>query len=265
MPHAHVNGQRIAYDDTGSGNDAIVFSHGFFMDRTMFAPQVEALSDRWRCISWDERGHGETEAAADSFTYWDSASDLLALLDHLGVERAVLVGMSQGGYLSLRAALLAPKRIMALVLIDTQQAPDAPETAAGYDQLVLEGWLAPGGPAPEIRRQLADIIVGAGAPGGSRWIEAATSIPEATVRQIYETLATRDDLTDRMGELTMPALVVHGSEDLAIGIEKGRALADLLPNSEFVEVEGGGHAANLTHPAEVNAAITRFLDGVGSR
>lgn len=265
MPHADVNGQRIAYEDTGSGQGVIVFSHGFFMDRTMFTPQVEALSDRWRCVTWDERGHGETEATTDAFTYWDSARDLLALLDHLGVDHAVFAGMSQGGFLTLRAALTAPERVKAMVLIDTQQAPDAPETAAGYDQLILEGWLAPGGPAPELRRQLADIIIGAGHPDGLRWIDAATSIPEATVRQIYKTLATRDDLTDRMSELTMPALVVHGSDDLAIGIERGRALADLLPNGELVEIEGGGHAANLTHPADVNAAIAAFLERVGSR
>lgn len=97
MPHAEVNGQRLFFTDTGSGEDVIVFSHGFFMSQAMFEPQVQALADRWRCVAWDERGHGRTETTPEPFTFWDSANDLLGLLDHLGVKRAVLAGMSQGG------------------------------------------------------------------------------------------------------------------------------------------------------------------------
>ncbi|HHC07507.1 MAG TPA: alpha/beta hydrolase, partial [Actinobacteria bacterium] len=112
MPVAEVNGQRIAYDDTGGDGPALLFSHGFLMDRTMFDHQVAALSDRYRCITWDERGFGETPAE-EPFTYWDSADDAVALLDHLGVDRAAFIGMSQGGYLSLRAALAHPDRVAA--------------------------------------------------------------------------------------------------------------------------------------------------------
>ena len=97
MPHADVNGQRLFYEDSGGEGDVIVFSHGFLMSHAMFDAQVAALSDRWRCVAWDERGHGQTVTTPDPFTYWDSADDLLGLLDHLGVERAVLAGMSQTG------------------------------------------------------------------------------------------------------------------------------------------------------------------------
>ena len=104
MPYADVNGQRLYYEDTGGDGPLVVFSHGFAMDHEMFAPQMAAFGDRWRVITWDERGHGETQSTLDPFTYWDSASDVLGLLDHLGVESAVLAGMSQGGFLSMRAA-----------------------------------------------------------------------------------------------------------------------------------------------------------------
>ena len=107
----------------------MVFSHGYLMDHAMFDRQVAALAPQYRVITWDERGHGGTRAAG-SFTYWDSAADVLALLDHLSVERAVLAGMSQGGFLSLRAALTAPDRVRALVLIDSQ---------AGLEDPVVEG------------------------------------------------------------------------------------------------------------------------------
>ncbi len=162
MPHADVNGQRLFYKDTGDG-DPVLFSHGFFMDHSMFDPQVAALSDRWRTIAWDERGHGQTETSADAFTYWDSANDALGLLDHLGIEQAVLAGMSQGGFLSLRAALTAPERVRALILIDTQDRPEDPEKVVGYNQLI-EAFKAPGGPPQEVLDTVAAIILGPGVP-----------------------------------------------------------------------------------------------------
>ena len=259
MPHAEVNGQRLFYEDTGAGDDVIVFSHGFFMSHAMFEPQIAALRDRWRCITWDERGHGQTQTSPEPFTYWDSAGDLLGLLDHLGVERAVLAGMSQGGYLSLRAALTAPERARALVLMDTQPGVEDPSKAAGYDQLI-EAWTAPGGPPQEVRDTVGAIILGPGYADAARWMDAAAQIPPDTVRQIYATLMTReDDITHRLGELTMPALVIHGEQDAAIDIETARWFAGELPNAELVVVEGAGHAANLTHPEAVTPALEAFL------
>src|SRR5579862_4516775 len=109
MPVVAANGIEINYTDSGGDGPVVVFSHGFLMDLTMFDQQVTALAPEYRVITWDERGHGGTWATGP-FTYWDSAADVLALLDQLGVERAVLAGMSQGGFLSLRAALTATDR-----------------------------------------------------------------------------------------------------------------------------------------------------------
>ena len=122
MPVAAANGIEINYADSGGQGPAVVFSHGYLMDHSMFDRQVTALAPQYRVITWDQRGHGGTRATG-AFTYWDSAADVLALLDQLGVERAVLAGMSQGGFLSLRAALTAPDRVQALVLIDSQAGP----------------------------------------------------------------------------------------------------------------------------------------------
>jgi 3-oxoadipate enol-lactonase len=96
MPFADVNGQRIRFEDSGGDGPPVLLSHGFLMDREMFAPQGDALHPEFRVITWDERGFGETEFDGQPFTYWDSARDCLGLLDHLGIERAVLGGMSPG-------------------------------------------------------------------------------------------------------------------------------------------------------------------------
>src|SRR3984893_6320172 len=94
MPHADVNGQRIRFDDSGGDGLPLILAHGFLMDREMFAPQVRELAPEFRVITWDERGFGETEFDGQPFTYWDSAADCLALLEHIGIEGAAGGGMA---------------------------------------------------------------------------------------------------------------------------------------------------------------------------
>ncbi|MCL2543887.1 MAG: alpha/beta hydrolase [Nocardioidaceae bacterium] len=258
MPYAEVDGQRLHFEDTGGDGPVVVWSHGLYMDHEMFDPQLEALRGSWRCITWDERAHGGTESTADDFTYWDSAADLLGLLDHLGVQSAVLAGMSQGGYLSLRAALTAPDRVRALVLIDTQSGVEDPANLAAYHQL-LEAWLGPDGPPQDVLDLVAAIILGSDWDGAAAWQDKWRELPSDRVQQAFRTLTTReDDVTGRLGELTMPAIVIHGEQDAAIALPHAQALADGL-GAELAVVPGAGHASNLTHPAEANAAITRFL------
>src|SRR5271169_680049 len=158
MPFAEVNGQRIRFDDSGGDGPAVILSHGFLMDREMFAHQIDALAGEFRVIAWDERGFGETESDGKPFTYWDSAKDCLGLLDHLDIDRAVLGGMSQGGFLSLRAALLAPKRVRALVLIDTQAGGEDPERLPAYRKM-QETWLDVG-PVDDLANAVAMLIIG---------------------------------------------------------------------------------------------------------
>jgi pimeloyl-ACP methyl ester carboxylesterase len=152
MPFAAVNGQRLFYEDTGGSAPVLVFSHGLLMDHRMFAPQVAAFRHGWRCISWDERGHGATATPGQCapFSYYDSANDLVALLDHLGVERRA-GGHVPGGYLSLRAALTHPQRVRALVLIDTQALKEDPAKMPAHQAVVArwsqQGWMPTWPPA----------------------------------------------------------------------------------------------------------------------
>ena len=255
MSTASVNGARIAYDDTGGDGPPVVLAHGFLMDRSMFAPQVEALSADHRVITWDERGFGETDYDDEPFTYWDSASDCLGLLDHLGIKRAVIGGMSQGGFVSLRVALMAPERVRGLILIDTQAGPEDPEVVPLY-QGMIDDWVT-NGPSDDLTSTTASIILGH--PDlDAEWTERWMSRPQASLRQPGTTLMTRDSIWDRLGEITAPAIVVHGTADAAIGIDKAERLdAGLVGSNGVVAIEGGTHAANLTHPAEVNAALRR--------
>jgi 3-oxoadipate enol-lactonase len=264
MPTAAINGIQIDYADSGGHGPAVVLSHGYLMDASMFDAQVAALAPEYRVITWDQRGHGGTPAPGP-FSYWDSARDALALLDHLGVEQAVLGGMSQGGFLSLRAAMLAPQRVRGLVLIDSQAGTEAEASRPAYEQL-QQTWLEQGpGPVQEI---VAAIILGPGQWDGwyDKWAEQYARLAPGDLGQLnwpFRCLMDRDDITGRLGEVSCPALIVHGTEDAAIPLARAEQMRDALAGpTTFTVIDGAPHASNVTHPDAVNAEIVNFLHGL---
>ena len=255
MPFADVNDQHLYFEDSGGDGPPVVFSHGFLMDHEMFAPQVEALAPEFRCITWDERGFGQTPATAP-FTYWDSAADCLALLDHLGIDAAVLAGMSQGGFLSLRAALTAPERVRALVLIDTQAGVEDPEALPLY-QAMNDEWVA-NGPG-NVQDAIAGLILG-GEVDHTPWFAKWNAAPKENMGPTFECLVGRDDISDRLSEITAPAIIFHGDADTAITMDKAEELcAGLADCRGIVPVTGAAHAPNLSHPDAVNGPLLEFL------
>ncbi len=257
MPFADVNNQRIRFDDSGGDGPAVILSHGFLMDREMFVHQVDALSGEFRVIAWDERGFGETESDGKPFTYWDSAKDCLGLLDHLDIDRAVLGGMSQGGFLSLRAALLAPERVRALVLIDTQAGVEDPERLPAYLHM-QKTWLEVG-PVDELAEAIANLIIGDPVLN-EVWIAKWRALPRESMRAPGDCLFNRDDISERLGEISCPAIVFHGTADQSIEMELAEKLCHGLSGCEgVVRIEGAPHASNLTHPDEVNGPLLQFL------
>jgi len=253
---AMVGGAHIHYTDIGAADaPAVVFSHGNLMDASMWAPQLAHLSG-YRRIAWDARLHGHTRDDGLPYTYWRSARDLLGLLDHLGIERATLIGHSQGGFVALRAALLAPHRIAGLVLIDTMHT----------------AWPAP---ALEQMGQVRDLFAAAGGEAvapillplllarpehhphwGARW---GTHSRERHAAAVHVLMGV-DDLSARIAQITAPALVIHGEHDQPVPLPAAQALAAALPGArEPIVIPGAGHTPSLTHPHPVNLALAAFL------
>jgi pimeloyl-ACP methyl ester carboxylesterase len=259
MPLQKINGQWINYEDTGGDLPPLVLAHGLLMDGEMFAPQREALSSRCRIVTWDARCHGQTETTDEPFSYWDLAEDLRGLLDHLGIARAVIGGMSQGGFVALRFALNHPDRVAALILLDTQAGTEDPEKVALYGSM-LEVW-EQDGLNDQLAEAIAAIVLGNDWPGRFEWISKWRQQPRSLLRPAFNALATREDIHDRLGEIKAPAVVIHGTADAAIDMELAQRLCSGLANCwQLIRIEGGGHASNLTHPTPVNEAIQRFLD-----
>ena len=246
-------GQLVSYVDHGGDGPAVVLLHSFLMDVTMWAPQVEAFGHDCRLIAIDERGHGGTPVDAP-FDYWDVAGDALAVLDALGIGAAAVVGTSQGGFVALRMALLAPERVTALAVLGTSGEAEDEQIAAGYEQLT-EVWIAQG-PGTVIE---ATARICLGDYDSSEWTPKWSEVEPERLRLITNALVGRDGLLERVPEIAVPVLVLHGTADLAYPVAKAEALVAALPKAELVTIEGGAHFLSLTHAADVNPHLERFL------
>ena len=257
MPYAAVNGQRIWFEDSGGSGEVIILGHGFLMDRSMFDHQVEGLQDSYRIITWDARGFGRTEFDRKDFTYWDLADDCVGLLDVLGIDRAVVGGMSQGGFSSLRVALRYPDRVKALILIDTQAGAEDAEHIALYEAM-MDQWSSQG-PSDDLAYGVASIIIDDPVEN-VRWIPKWQARAKESVVVPGRCLLTREDISEQVKAITCPAMIVHGLNDTAIPLDLAQHLRNLLPGFQQMSIiEGAAHAANLTHPDVTNRAIKEFM------
>ncbi len=252
------DGVPIRYEDSGGNGPALLFSHGFLMDHTMFDAQVASLAADYRCIRWDERGFGDTPAPAE-FSYWDSAADAKAVLDACGVEQAVWIGMSQGGFLSLRGALAAPERVRGLVLIDSQAGLDPPEFTEQSKMMVAGMNSTDDEVFAATAEAVSEAILG-DAELSAAWIPKWDARRGIDLSQAAGALANRDDITGRLAEITCPVLVIHGTEDQAISMAQAQTVVDGVGDCRgLVQVEGAAHAPNMSHPEIVNDALRSFL------
>jgi pimeloyl-ACP methyl ester carboxylesterase len=265
MPFCEHDGNRLYYvdsADTGSppGAPAIVFSHGAFLDHTMWEFVVADLAPSYRCLSWDERGHGMSEATSP-FTYWDAAGDVMAILDAAGVDTAVLVGMSQGGWLTQRAALAEPDRVRGIVLTGTSLRLLSEEEQAGYSQLA-SAWLN-FGPVGDIATTVLGLQFAPTDFDGSNYIDRWQSKPPGAWTEVWAAILGRDDIVERAAEVKCPVLVIHGTADRAFPVAAAEEMNSLLGDSRnVVVIDGAPHCIALTYPDEMSAAIGEFVAGL---
>ena len=265
MPTAKNQGIDIHYDTRGSG-PPVVLLHSFLCSGRMWEHQVEPLAEQCRVINVDLRGHGRSGAVERPLTLYDLVDDVLAVLDREGIERAAWAGLSIGGMIGLRAALRAPERVSSLLLLDTDAGPEKWAIRLKYRVL---GWIARVFGLGPVRGRIAGLMFGPTthheqAELVAEWTEIFSSVHIPSILLMLEPLVTRDDLRPRLGEIAAPALVLVGSEDRSLPPERSRALAAKLPRAELVEIEGAGHLSALERPAEVTAAMARFLTGLQS-
>jgi len=238
----------------------VVLLHAFPLTGEMFEPQWTALGGRARLIVPDLRGFGGSGTGAGPSEMGAMADDVLALMDHLAIDAAVVGGVSMGGYAALALLRNDPSRVRALVLADTQtSADDAP--ARERRETTAREVLATGPTAllPSVDRLLGPSASPALRARVSAWIGGGSPEGFAAAQR---GMALRPDARDILARFGGPVLVLVGADDVLTPPAKARAMAVLVPGAELVEIPAAGHLANLEAPADFNAALVRFLDRV---
>ncbi|MGW2662385.1 alpha/beta fold hydrolase [Nocardia tengchongensis] len=250
------------YTTSQASGPTLLLAHGFFMDESMFDPMRESLAAAGiNLVTVDARCHGRTQSPdGEPFSYWDLAADGLAVLDELGIEQAVVGGMSQGGYSALRMALLAPERIQGLALIDTEATACTPAELAYYREF-FERWSGNEPLAPLVAELAPQLIGGTDPRLWRAWTSRWYSSDRNGIMPAARCLMDRRSVLHRLSEITAPALVVRGSHDGNSTSQKSEALTAGLSGADgVVTIPGAGHGAAWTHPEVVAPLLIRLVE-----
>lgn len=250
----------LVHRETGKGLP-LVLLHGYPHDATLWEPQLETLAAHARVLAPDLRGFGASRPGPGAARIEDYAADVKALLDSLSIPKAVVCGLSMGGYVALAMAAHHPEALAGLVLVstragaDAQAARDARETNA--TKALTEGTAAVAEP------MVAKMLSPATAQRAPALVEKVRAMmmrqPKEGVAQALRAMASRPDRTPLLSGIRVPTLVIHGQEDKLIPPAEAEAMANAIPGSRLVLVPGAAHLPNLEAPTLFDREVRSFL------
>jgi 3-oxoadipate enol-lactonase len=256
-----VSAVEVSYTEDGpAGAPVVVLSNSLGATRGMWDLQVPALAERYRVITYDVRGHGDSPAPPGPYTLDDLVDDVAALLDDVGAERAHLIGVSLGGMTAMRMAVREPHRVHRLVLLCTSASTDAGpfrERAAAVRRSgtaplapsVVSRWVTPAFATahPEVVARLEAMVAGADDAGYAACCEVVGDV----------------ELRADLPRITAPTLVLSGAEDQALPPEHQRVIAEGIPGAELITLSPAAHIPTVEQPLQVTGAILGHLDAAG--
>ena len=251
MPTAELNGISMYYEDHGAGFP-VLLTHGYSSTSGMWRGQIAPITQRYRLITWDMRGHGRTDSPEEQEAYSEARTvdDMAALLRHLGIEQAVVGGHSLGGYMSLAFHLAHPQMVRALLLCDTGPGYRNPQAREGWNQTAFKR-------AERFEEQ------GLAALGASAEVEAVRSTHRSATglaKAARGMLAQVDSrVIESLERIAVPVLVVVGANDTPF-LAGSEYMTNKIPNARKVVIDDAGHAPNIDRPEAFNSAVLSFLD-----
>lgn len=239
----------------------VILIHGFPLSHEMWKPQVEALSPTFLTITYDLRGHGKSPVGDGLYTIDHHVDDLFSLMDSLEIKKAVLVGLSMGGYIALRARERSAARIKALVLSDTRSLCDTDEGKIKRAAALKD--VQANGVAPYAETAVKSLFCNLSQRKKIPAIEATQKVMAATPVQGLGgnllALASRIDNTPRLKEIKVPTLILVGKEDEITPPKFARLMKRKIPGAQMHLIPHAGHISNLENPEVFNKYLLEFL------
>jgi 3-oxoadipate enol-lactonase len=259
---ASLNGVPFHYVESGPGDALpVIFLHGFPFSHTMWEPQLRAAGGQYRAIAYDLRGHGKSHVGDGQYTIEGHVDDLLALMDHLQIDSCVVVGLSMGGYVVLRALERNPGRFRAAALCDTRSEPDANENKvkriAGMNAVKAQGSAAFAEGFVKAVFAPASFDRHAAAIASIRAVIAST--PPLSIAGTLLALAARTDTTPSLENIRVPVLIMVGESDATTPPAASQAMHERIPGSELHIIPDAAHMSNLENADVFNKHLLAFL------
>ncbi len=269
MAKITVNGATLHYEDTGTGPETIIFSHGLLFSGKMFEAQVAALKARYRCITFDFRGQGQSEVTATGYDMETLYQDTVALIENLKVGPCHFVGLSMGGFMGMRLAARRPDLLKSLILLDTSADPEPPENIGKYRTLNLVArWLS----MKLVINKVAPIMFGtkfrqdpARAAELEKWKKIIVDNHKVGITRAVSGVIDRQGVYDEIGKISLPTLIMVGDQDVATIPAKSARIQELIAGSKLEIIPGAGHSSSIEEAAFVTTHIDQFLQSVKSR
>jgi 3-oxoadipate enol-lactonase len=271
MPTINVRGKVIGYTDTGIPDgrpDAptVVFGHGLLFGGWMFRAQITTLADRYRCVTIDWRGQGETPTAGGGYDMDSLTADATGLIAALGVAPVHWVGLSMGGFVGQRIAARHGELLRSLTLLDTSAAAEDPGKARDRARLA---WFQVFFGLKPVLGQVKPLLFGPAfladpASDGvlAEWLRRLRGSSRSALRDAVLGVARRTGVEAEIGRITVPALVVVGADDRATPPAQAERIAALIPGARLRVVADCGHSSTLEQPAAISGLLAEFLGAV---
>jgi pimeloyl-ACP methyl ester carboxylesterase len=256
---ALLEGLEIGYDEGGSGTP-VLFIHGFPHNRTLWTPQLQSLPVHARCIAADLRGFGES-SVVPPYSMDQYADDLIGLLDVQHIDKAVVVGLSMGGYVAFACWRRHPSRVRGLVLANTRAGADGEEARQKRRSLMIVA-------REQGSSAIADSMITGmlGKTTRNRRPEITNDVhrmiassPVEGVVGALQALMDRPDSTPTLATIDVPTLIVTGDEDAIIPVSESESMHAAIRGSTLEVIAGAGHLTNLERPAAFNHVVTEFM------
>jgi 3-oxoadipate enol-lactonase len=267
MPRIRVNGAEIYYEVHGDGPEAIVFAHGLLWSGRMFDGQVNAFKDRYRCITFDFRGQGQSEVTTSGYDIDTLSRDAVALIEALKCAPCHFLGLSMGGFVGLRLAIRHSELIKSLMLVETSADPEAEDEARQYRLL---GFVARWFSLRLVANRVMPIMFGEKFmrdPDREKmrdeWRERMIANHRVGITRALQGVITREGVYDQLDEIAVPTLIIVGDQDVATVPAKAERMHERIQGSKLVVIPGAGHTSTVEEPDAVNAALEAFLCSLG--
>ncbi len=259
-----LNNTQIAYSDHGIGLP-VIFLHAFPLNRTMWDGDIAGLlnEQRYRLVSLDWRGFGESDAPGEGeiATMDLLAGDVVALMDHLGIEQAVLCGLSMGGYVAFACLRHFPQRIAGLILADTRPGADPPDRQANREEVarIAETQGSAAIADLQLPRLISDYTREHEPQLETRIRQMINSATQSGIAAASRGMARRADASDLLAGNTCPMLVIAGQDDALIPLSETQSYVERISGAQCVIIPNAGHLSNLEQPDVFLDAVSNFL------